>query len=653
MAYSKDRTAYIKILFMVCAFTSLISCSSTPVVPSIVDKSNFKEQGDQLIASDPGGVIAFPLSESNPSPIKTPNKETEKPLQYTINLITNDTPSIAEAFLQSSLLEQMKDQPTFSLSALEQRMRSDLTTAKDVLHSFGYYDGEVKGEVKEQKSSSGNATVEITFIPNTQYLVGKTFVAQQYPKNFSPEGSPKNLPASLADVGLAEQSPAIADNILAAVNKAHQAFRNNGFPSATIVSTRYTIDTIAKTLEAHVLIATGRLVRMGNITPIGKYTIHDSYLTTLQTWKYNQLWDQRLADNYREALRQSGLFQSASVVPGKKDTNDARNVVVNLTSLPERTIGFDVKYDSDFGAGAQLRWEHRNFTNNGDKLTIDIPVWEDLQQISARYRLPFFFDPKQDFVANLAGIKEKTDAYTTTAAVASAGIERRFTERFRASVLMRGEGGELKDLQKKTTSYYMVGLPVELGYDHTNSLLDATKGYRITTELSPNTGEYHIPFDLFRAKISGEFFIPLAKEDRLVLATRIATGGMVGASAQNVPPSARFYSGGGGSVRGYAHQSLSPRNAKRKPLGGSSFEEANIELRYKVSSEWGVVGFLDGGMAYEENMPKYLHDTRWGAGIGLRFYTAIGPIRFDIATPLNPRQDDHSFQIYFSIGQNF
>lgn len=101
-------------------------------------------------------------------------------------------------------------------------------------------------------------------------------------------------------------------------------------------------------------------------------------------------------------------------------------------------------------------------------------------------------------------------------------------------------------------------------------------------------------------------------------------------------------------------QSLGPRNDSRDPLGGASAVEFSAEARARFTDMWGMVAFLDGGMAYEDAAADFSEEElRWGAGLGVRLYTAIGPVRLDFAVPLNPRSDDDSFQVYFSIGQSF
>ena len=106
-------------------------------------------------------------------------------------------------------------------------------------------------------------------------------------------------------------------------------------------------------------------------------------------------------------------------------------------------------------------------------------------------------------------------------------------------------------------------------------------------------------------------------------------------------------------MRGYSYQAIGPKDRYGDPRGGSSFHEINLEARFRVTENIGLVPFLDGGMVYEEELPKLFQDFQWGAGIGLRYYTPIGPVRLDVAVPLDKKNDDKSYQIYISIGQTF
>ena len=128
----------------------------------------------------------------------------------------------------------------------------------------------------------------------------------------------------------------------------------------------------------------------------------------------------------------------------------------------------------------------------------------------------------------------------------------------------------------------------------------------------------------------------------------------------------RYDGAGGGSVRGYGFQRLGPfepvsslvpddeGNVDRgdlDPIGGRSLNEFALEARYRFG-DYGIVPFIDAGNSYSSTLPRF-SDLRFGAGIGGRVYTNFGPLRVDVATPLNPRPGDGKVALYISIGQAF
>ena len=135
------------------------------------------------------------------------------------------------------------------------------------------------------------------------------------------------------------------------------------------------------------------------------------------------------------------------------------------------------------------------------------------------------------------------------------------------------------------------------------------------------------------------------------LAARARLGSIIGAARDDIAPSRRLYSGGGGSVRGFGFQQLGPKDANDNPIGGRSLTEFAFEARYRFGN-YGIVPFLDAGRVGETSMPS-LSGMRYGAGIGARYYTNFGPMRFDIATPLGRKPGESKVAIYISIGQAF
>jgi translocation and assembly module TamA len=136
-----------------------------------------------------------------------------------------------------------------------------------------------------------------------------------------------------------------------------------------------------------------------------------------------------------------------------------------------------------------------------------------------------------------------------------------------------------------------------------------------------------------------------------VIAGRARVGSIMGIARDDLPPSRRYYSGGGGSVRGFGYQELGPRSPDGKPVGGRSFNEFAIEARYRFGN-YGIVPFIDAGQVYEGIYPTG-KNIRFGAGIGGRLYTNFGPIRVDVATPINRKPGESKVSLYISIGQAF
>jgi translocation and assembly module TamA len=138
-----------------------------------------------------------------------------------------------------------------------------------------------------------------------------------------------------------------------------------------------------------------------------------------------------------------------------------------------------------------------------------------------------------------------------------------------------------------------------------------------------------------------------------VLAAAAAVSSLGGASLASIPADKRIYAGGGGSVRAYGYEMAGALAPDRVPIGGKSAVELSLEARIKITQTIGIVPFFDAGRYYETTVPQLGRRLLYGPGIGLRYYTAFGPLRLDLATPLVRRPGDSPIQFYISLGQAF
>jgi translocation and assembly module TamA len=153
--------------------------------------------------------------------------------------------------------------------------------------------------------------------------------------------------------------------------------------------------------------------------------------------------------------------------------------------------------------------------------------------------------------------------------------------------------------------------------------------------------------------VEGTYYRPIGKTT--ILAGRLHLGTIAGADRGEVAPSRRFYAGGGGSVRGFDFQGVGPQDVTGAPTGGNSLTELSLEARFRfkaLGSDIGIVPFVDAGQVFTGTLPSF-NSLRVGAGVGLRYFTAFGPVRIDVATPITRRPGDPKVAFYVSIGQAF
>lgn len=599
-----------------------------------------------------------------PSPAAHAENTADSSLPYTFSCSIPGNPIALEYLQKNSLLARLASTPPPDRMGLDYRINEDEAEARSIMQSLGYYSATVQSSVNIDKEK---AIVTMSVDPGPLYTMGNTTILYS---GAVTEKAPKNL----YDLGLAKDAPAVAETVLQAVDSVPQWLKTRGYPLAKVQASHYYVDKEQHRLDAEIRVAQGPLARMGTVLLEGSDSVNPAFLQRIRPWKEGRIWNENRVEVFRNELMEQGLFRSISLeaVPAKAESGKEQNqhqgqenalevdtaplydVLLRVADAPQRTVGGGLNYESDRGLGGQAFWEHRNLFGEGEQVRAELGLWQDRQNARFNFTKPAFLQRGQSFNAEAWLRVEDTDAYFQQAAWAGAGIERRLHRYWWASIKASAEGGELRDPVHKRQGYTMFGLPLSLRFDNTRSLLDSTSGMKFKLGVTPYEGQYGKAFSLIHSRLDGSAYLPLKDDNSVVLAARASVGSLLRDDALTVPASIRFYSGGGGSVRGYAYQSLGPRDGNNDPLGGASFLEMSLEARIKITKDIGIVPFLDGGNAFSDQIPRPDKESlRWGAGLGLRYYTSIGPLRLDVATPLNPRKDDAPFFVYISIGQSF
>ena len=315
---------------------------------------------------------------------------------------------------------------------------------------------------------------------------------------------------------------------------------------------------------------------------------------------------------------------------------------------------------TNYGPTVKLYWEHRNLFGGAERLRLEgevarIGTGGSIDQMTYRtaatFRSPGLFGRDLTLIASLGALRERLEAYDRDAITASVLLERRLSDRLTVRAGPTLDFGSIGPPDGKLSPYQIIGVLFGGRYDGTDSLLDPSKGWRADGTITPSYSlRDSAPFAPLR--LTASTYWDVAGDRRTILAVRGTVGSLLGAERADVPRHMRFYAGGGGSVRGFDYQSIGPRDERGKPSGGASLLEASLEWRQRVYGDFGGVVFVDAGTVGTGSFPD-TSNLRVGAGLGLRYYTAIGPVRADVALPVVRQPGSSGYGLYVGIGQAF
>jgi translocation and assembly module TamA len=421
-------------------------------------------------------------------------------------------------------------------------------------------------------------------------------------------------------------------------------------------------DHATNTVDVTLIVQPGPRASFGAVEVTGTERVDAAYVQWMTGIEPGQEFDPDELERARRRLQELGVFASVAVNEADAVGDDGLlPIVFNVSERKRHLVGGGVSYSTIDGATLEAYWMHRNLFGHGESLRFDASVsrilaegFGDITDLSyaaaATFRRPGMFRPNTDMTLQLAGEKEFVDTYESRTFSAKAGLEHRFSEQLTGATAVNAEWADIEDAFGENR-YLIVSLPSRIEYDGRDNKLDPTEGLRGSFDAEPFYDlEGGTPAMVTRAMVSA--YYSLSQDDRMVVAGRGAVGSIFGGEPDDIPATRRFFLGGGGSIRGYEYRSVGPEIGG-EVVGGLSFFEASAELRFRLTDSIGLVSFIDGGAAYEDSIPNLSEDIRIGAGLGLRYYTPLGPLRFDVAMPLNSDGDDPTLAFYVGLGQAF
>jgi translocation and assembly module TamA len=536
-----------------------------------------------------------------------------------------------------------------------ERAREDEGLAVRLMKSLGYYDGTATSAIEQTpKGQKAQLTVTVTAVPGKLYTLGE--IAVRAGATTPPDLVRRELPLRTGD-------PIEADRIQGAEANVQLKLPQQGYPFVQVGQRDVLLDEQTFRGDYTLPVDTGPRASFGRLRTEGDPVFGLDHLNVFPRFKEGQLYDNRLTDDLRDALVATSLFSGVAVTPERTgrpgpDGTEAVDLLVRQTRGPARSLAAQAGYATGEGIKLEGSWTHRNLFPPEGALILTAVAGSQQQGASATFRRSNAGRRDRTFTFIASADHSNYDAFDAFTGTLSARWsydstpiwQKRFTYSFGAELVGTNESVySFAAGERRRGTYGIAAIPLQAQFDTSDSLLNPTRGYRLKLSLSPEASVRGAVRPYGRATAEGIYYQPVS--DSLVIAGRVRLATIQGIDRDDLAPSRRLYGGGGGSVRGYGYQRLGPFDPNGDPLGGRSLNEFSLEARYRFGN-FGIVPFFDGGNAYESTMPQF-SSLRYGAGIGGRFYTNFGPLRADIATPLNPRKGDGRIALYISIGQAF
>jgi translocation and assembly module TamA len=465
-------------------------------------------------------------------------------------------------------------------------------------------------------------------------------------------------PGTELPVGFRRGALARATTVRRASEAGIDGWRATGYAKAAVTGQSITADHAKQALDARIELDPGPRLRFGALIPQGESRVRRARIREIAGLPEGEVFDPEDLERAGTRLRRAGAFQSVALQEAETANPDGTlDIDAEIVDAKPRRVGFGAELSSLEGLTLSGFWLHRNLLGGAERLRIDAEVGGiggDSGGIdyglSGRFERPATFTPDTSLYIEGELAEEDEPDYRERRARIGAGVSHIFSDTLQGEAGIAYQYTEIDDdLGNRTIGHIL--FPTALTWDTRDDPLDARDGLYVSVEATPFVG---LDQGMSGARLYSDArsYLALDPNDRLIFAARAQLGSVTGADLTEVPPAMLFFSGGAGTVRGQPYQSLAVDLGGGNRLGGRSFLALSGEVRADLKGKFGAVAFADTGFVGQDSWGGSNGDWHSGAGLGLRYDTGIGPIRVDLATPLD---DDagNNFELYIGIGQAF
>lgn len=535
--------------------------------------------------------------------------------------------------------------------------RADYARILAAMYAKGHYSVDIRIQIDGREGAAipvleaprAISTIRIAVDPGAPFRFGLARVrplppATRLPKEFQ--------------TGAVAESGAVAS----AVDVAIKAWREDGHAKAFVAAQNVVADHAARRLDADIALSPGPRLRFGHLEIVGEDRMRERRVRKIAGLPEGETFSETELRRAEARLRRTGIFASVALTEDAQITApDLLGVTATVVEQKPRRYSFGAEIASLDGISLSAAWLHRNLMGGGERLGIAADVTNiGSGESGVDYGLEVTLDRpatlSPDTTAGLVfGYAHEDEIdYTLDSVTFGLKFSHIFSETLTAHAGLTYDYLDGRD-PGGAFIFRNLSLPFGVTWDKRDVANNPTKGFYLDAEAKPFAG-FGTTGSGLRATLDGRTFRSLGEPGKVVVAARVQAGAILGSGLLETPRDDLFFSGGGGTVRGQPYRSLGIAVTRgfgpEFLIGGKYFLAGSLELRTKVTDKIGVVGFVDWGSIGLDGFTGSLAESHAGAGLGLRYDTGLGPIRFDIAAPISGTTGD-GVQIYVGLGQSF
>lgn len=533
----------------------------------------------------------------------------------------------------------------------EEILKDDMIRIKNLYHKNGYYDASADYKLKYSEDKN---SVEITI----NIKEGKPVILSELNLNYKAElGEPirkkivKSIPLKVNKT-FSQLNYEVTKNLILNI------LSDDGYPKAEVLGEAL-VNRREKRVKASFNIIPGRRYKFGVIKIEGNEKVKTSLIKREILYKIGEVYSLKKVNDTEAKLFQLGFFRSVIIDTNFNDQELIADTIIRVSERKQGTVKIGAGFGTEDKLRGQVIWIERNLFGSGRTLVTSVKASFITQRFQTQIIQPYIIGRNSDLSINLDIERDDVPSFKGVTLINTFRINKRFKDIYNAFgafniQLARVESSNVRTPEEESRGdFFLTFFNGAIERTTTNSILNPTSGTSVSLGVETSLRAIGSDVNYVKGILDMRGFKALSK---LVFAKRISIGviqPLGSTDTLDIPVFKRFFAGGSNSMRGFPFQKLGPLNRKNDPLGGNSLLIGSFETRFPIYKDLGGVMFFDYGNVYTKQWDFRFRDIKYAPGIGLRYNTLIGPIRFDVGYALNPEPGINRVQYWISIGQAF